>query len=127
MAGSEAFERGIARRKAMYGPDGTKGVENADPDWNKDFEETIVTEHCFGTIWDRDGLTQRERSLLTCAILVALNRGPQLRGHVGGALANGVTKAELKEMLMHASLYAGIPAAVEGFRIAGEVLAEQGE
>jgi len=57
-------------------------------------------------------------------MLVALNRGPQLRGHVAGAVANGVTKEELREMLLHASLYAGIPAAVEGFRIAAEVLAE---
>ena len=123
MTQSEAFERGIARRKAMYGPAGTKGVENAD-DFNREFEEIVVTEHCFGTIWERGGLTQRERSLLTCAMLVALNRGPQLRGHVAGAVANGVTKDELREMLLHASLYAGIPAAVEGFRIASEVLAE---
>jgi 4-carboxymuconolactone decarboxylase len=123
MTQSEAFERGIARRKAMYGPAGTKGVENAD-DFNREFEEIVVTEHCFGTIWERRGLTQRDRSLLTCAMLVALNRGPQLRGHVAGAIANGVTKEELRELLMQASLYAGIPAAVEGFRIASEVLAE---
>jgi 4-carboxymuconolactone decarboxylase len=124
MTQNDVFERGVARRKAMFGPNGTAPLDNAD-DFNRDFEVT-VTEHCFGDIWDRDGLTQRERSLLTCAMLVALNRGPQLRGHVVGALANGVTKEELREMLMHASLYAGIPAAVEGFRIASEVFAEQG-
>jgi 4-carboxymuconolactone decarboxylase len=123
MTQSDVFERGVARRKAMFGPNGTAPLENAD-DFNHDFE-VAVTEHCFGDIWDREGLTQRERSLLTCAMLVALNRGPQLRGHVVGALANGVTKEELREMLMHASLYAGIPAAVEGFRIASEVFAEQ--
>ena len=126
MTQSEAFERGIARRKAMYGPAGTTGVENAD-DFNREFEEIVVTEHCFGTIWEREGLTQRERSLLTCAMLVSLNRGPQLRGHVVGAISNGVTKDEFREMLIHASLYAGIPAAVEGFRIAAEVFAEQGQ
>ena len=60
-------------------------------------------------------------------MLVSLNRGPQLRGHVVGAISNGVTKDEFREMLIHASLYAGIPAAVEGFRIAAEVFAEQGQ
>ena len=122
MTDSDVFERGVARRQKMFGPNGTKPLENAD-DFNRDFEE-LVTSHCFGDVWDREGLTQRERSLLTCAMLVALNRGPQLRGHVAGAVANGVTKEELREMLLHASLYAGIPAAVEGFRIAAEVLAE---
>jgi 4-carboxymuconolactone decarboxylase len=126
MTQSEQFERGLARRQAMFGPNGTKAVEGAD-DFTRDFEETVVTEHCFGDIWDREGLTQRERSLLTCAMLIALNRGPQLRGHVAGAIANGVTKDEFRELLLHASLYAGIPAAVEGFRIAGEVFAEQGQ
>ena len=126
MTQSDVFERGVARRKEMFGPHGTAPMENAD-DFTKYFEEVVVTEHCFGEIWDRDGLTQRERSLLTCAMLVALNRGPQLRGHVTGAIANGVTKEELRELLLQASLYAGIPAAVEGFRIASEVFAEQGQ
>jgi 4-carboxymuconolactone decarboxylase len=125
MTHSDEFQRGLARRQAMFGPNGTKPLESAD-DFTRDFEEVVVTEHCFGEIWDREGLTQRERSLLTCAMLVALNRGPQLRGHVAGAIANGVTKDEFREMLLHASLYAGIPAAVEGFRIAGEVFAEAG-
>jgi 4-carboxymuconolactone decarboxylase len=124
MTQSDVFERGVARRKEMFGPRGTAPMENAD-DFTKYFEEVVVTEHCFGEIWDREGLTQRERSLLTCAMLVALNRGPQLRGHVAGALANGVTREELRELLLQASLYAGIPAAVEGFRIASEVFAEQ--
>jgi 4-carboxymuconolactone decarboxylase len=126
MTRSEAFERGVARRKAMFGPNGTKPMEDADA-FTRDFEEVVVTGHCFGEIWDREGLTQRERSLLTCAMLVALNRGPQLRGHVVGAISNGVTKDEFREMLLHASLYAGIPAAVEGFRIASEVFAEEGQ
>ena len=126
MTQSEVFERGLARREAMFGPNGAKPVANAD-DFTRDFEEIVVTQHCFGEIWDREGLTQRERSLLTCAMLVALNRGPQLRGHVVGAISNGVTKDEFREMLLHASLYAGIPAAVEGFRIASEVFAEAGQ
>lgn len=125
MTRSDVFERGLARREQMFGPHGKDPVEKAD-DFTRDFEELVVTEHCFGEIWERDGLTQRERSLLTCAMLIALNRGPQLRGHVAGAIANGVTKEEFRELLLHASLYAGIPAAVEGFRIAGEVFAESG-
>jgi 4-carboxymuconolactone decarboxylase len=123
MAQSDVFDRGLARRERMFGPHGKDPVEKAD-DFTRDFEELVVTEHCFGEIWEREGLTQRERSLLTCAMLIALNRGPQLRGHVAGAIANGVTKEEFRELLLHASLYAGIPAAVEGFRIAGEVFAE---
>ncbi len=125
MTRSDVFDRGLARRKAMFGPNGAKPVENAD-DFTRDFEE-IVTEHCFGDVWEREGLTQRERSLLTCSMLLALNRGPQLRGHVVGAISNGVTKEEFRELLIHASLYAGIPAAVEGFRIVSEVFAEQGK
>jgi 4-carboxymuconolactone decarboxylase len=125
MTRSDVFERGLARREQMFGPHGKDPVEKAD-DFTRDFEELVVTQHCFGEIWERDGLTQRERSLLTCAMLIALNRGPQLRGHVAGAIANGVTKEEFRELLLHASLYAGIPAAVEGFRIAGEVFAESG-
>jgi 4-carboxymuconolactone decarboxylase len=125
MTRSDVFERGLARREQMFGPHGKDPVEKAD-DFTRDFEELVVTEHCFGEIWERVGLTQRERSLLTCAMLIALNRGPQLRGHVAGAIANGVTKEEFRELLLHASLYAGIPAAVEGFRIAGEVFAESG-
>jgi 4-carboxymuconolactone decarboxylase len=123
MTQSDVFERGLERRERMFGPRGRAPVENAD-DFTRDFEELVVTQHCFGEIWDREGLTQRERSLLTCAMLIALNRGPQLRGHVAGAIANGVTQDEFRELLLHASLYAGIPAAVEGFRIAGEVFAE---
>jgi 4-carboxymuconolactone decarboxylase len=123
---SELFERGLDRRKAMFGAHGADPVANAD-DFHRYFEETVVTERCFGDIWDREGLTQRERSLLTCAMLIALNRGPQLRGHIVGAIANGVTKDEIREVLLHASLYAGIPAAVEGFRIATEVFAEAGQ
>ena len=123
MTQSDVFERGLARRERMFGPKGRAPVENAD-DFSRDFEELVVTEHCFGEIWERTGLTQRERSLLTCAMLLALNRGPQLRNHVAGAISNGVTKEEFRELLLHASLYAGIPAAVEGFRIAGEVFAE---
>jgi 4-carboxymuconolactone decarboxylase len=125
MTRSDVFERGLARREQMFGPHGKDPVEKAD-DFTRDFEELVVTQHCFGEIWERDGLTQRERSLLTCAMLIALNRGPQLRGHVAGAIANGVTKEEFRELLLHASLYAGIPAAVEGFRIAREVFAESG-
>jgi 4-carboxymuconolactone decarboxylase len=126
MTASDVFDRGAARRTRMFGSRGLAPLETAD-DFTRPFEELVVTHHCFGEIWDRDGLTQRERSLLTCAMLVALNRGPQLRIHVAGAIANGVTKEELREMLLHASLYAGLPAALEGFRIAGEVFAEAGQ
>ena len=120
----EVFDRGLALRERMFGAQGTADVEAAD-DFTAKFQE-VVTRECFGDIWSRDGLTPRERSMLTVAMLVALNRTPQLRAHLAGALANGVTKEEIREVLLHAMLYAGIPAALEGFRTAAAVLEEAG-
>jgi 4-carboxymuconolactone decarboxylase len=120
----EEFERGLALRAKMFGPGGTAEVESAD-DFTEKFQE-VVTKHCFGDIWSRDGLTERERSMLTCAMLIALGKLPQLRGHLHGAIANGVTKDEIREILLHSMLYAGIPAALDGFRTASEVMQEAG-
>ena len=120
----EVFDRGLALRERMFGAQGIADVEAAD-DFTEKFQE-VVTRECFGDIWSRDGLTPRERSMLTVAMLVALNRTPQLRAHLAGALANGVTKEEIREVLLHAMLYAGIPAALEGFRTATAVLEEAG-
>ena len=121
----DVFDRGLALRERMFGAQGTADVEAAD-DFTEKFQE-VVTRECFGDIWSRDGLTPRERSMLTVAMLVALNRTPQLRAHLAGALANGVTKEEIREILLHAMLYAGIPAALEGFRTAAAVLEEAGQ
>ena len=81
-------------------------------------------EVCFGRTWARPGLDRKMRSILNVTMLVALNRPNQLRSHVEGAIKNGVTVDELQEIILHAAVYAGLPAAVDGFRIAEEVLRE---
>jgi 4-carboxymuconolactone decarboxylase len=81
-------------------------------------------EVCFGRTWSRPGLSRKMRSILNVTMLVALNRPNQLRSHVEGAYKNGVSVEELQEIILHCAVYAGLPAAVDGFRIAEEVLRE---
>ena len=83
-------------------------------------------EVCFGTVWSRPGIDRKQRSILNIAMLVALNRPNQLRSHVEGAINNGTSMEELREIILHCAVYAGLPAAVEGFRVAEEVLRAKG-
>ena len=83
-------------------------------------------EVCFGTVWSRPGIDRKMRSVLNIAMLVALNRPNQLRSHVEGAINNGATMEELREIILHCAVYAGLPAAVEGFKVAEEVLRRKG-
>jgi 4-carboxymuconolactone decarboxylase len=119
------FEQGKAIRQDMWGTDGLAPLERA-TDFNRDFEE-LVTRYCFGEVWGREELSRAQRSMLTLGLLVALGKPNQLRVHVKGAIANGVTKEQIREVLMHSAIYCGIPAAVEGFRNAAEALDELGE
>jgi 4-carboxymuconolactone decarboxylase len=93
--------------------------------FNKDVRR-LSEEYCFGEIWARPGLEQKTRSMLCISMLVALNRGAELRLHVNGAINNGCTIEEVKEVLLQAVIYCGLPAGVEGFRIAEETLRERG-
>jgi 4-carboxymuconolactone decarboxylase len=117
----EAFEAGMAVRRDMFGPGGAEGRLAAATDFNRPFEE-LVTRYCFGDAWTRPGLDRKTRSLLTLAILMAISKPNQLKVHVRGALTNGATKEEIREVLLHTSVYAGIPAGVEAFTAAAEVL-----
>jgi 4-carboxymuconolactone decarboxylase len=109
----------------MFGKAGADdALDNASP-FRRRFEE-IVSDSCFGDAWNQAPLDHKTRSMLTIAILATLGRSPQLRYHVQGALANGVTTEEIRETLMQVWLYAGIPAAAEGFNVAGAVLKEAG-
>jgi 4-carboxymuconolactone decarboxylase len=118
-------EAGLALRRKMFGKAGAEdALANASP-FRRRFEE-IVTEQCFGEAWNAGVLDHKARSMLTIAILATLGRSPQLRYHVQGAIANGVSKDEIRETLMQVWLYAGIPAAAEGFNVAGAVLKEAG-
>ena len=123
----DRYETGIAIREAMFGPQHAQAKIDAATDFTRDFE-VLVTNYCFGEVWGRDGedgrpgLDRKTRSMLTLAMLVALGKPIEIRVHTQGAIANGVSKDEIREILLHAAVYAGIPAAVDGFRNATEVL-----
>lgn len=121
----ETFERGLALRRHMFGPEGPdKQIESA-TDFTRPLQE-IVTNYCFGDVWQRPVLDHKTRSMLTLAMLVAMGRSQEVKVHTRGAIANGVTKEEIRELMVHAIVYCGIPLAVDGFRSATEVLKELG-
>ena len=125
MAEDELYEKGIAIREEMLGPEHGRAKVESQPHFTRDFEE-LVTRYCFGSVWGREGISRGTRSMLTIAMLVAQGRAQELRWHAQGAITNGVSADELREVLMHAAIYCGIPAAVDGFRNASAVLAELG-
>jgi 4-carboxymuconolactone decarboxylase len=88
--------------------------------------QDLVTTYCWGDVWNRPGLDRRTRSLLNLAMLTALNRPHELKAHVMGALRNGVTKDEIREVFMHTAIYCGVPAAIDSFRSAREVFKDMG-
>jgi 4-carboxymuconolactone decarboxylase len=119
----ELFDRGLAIRKSVIGAEFVdKALATAD-DFNRPLQE-LVTEYCWGAVWGRDGLSKKTRSLLNIAMLGTLNRPHELKVHVKGAIRNGATKEEIRETLLQVAIYAGVPAAVDSFRLAKEALAE---
>ena len=119
----ELFETGLRIRKEVLGEEYVeRSLANAD-DFSKDFQR-LVTEYCWGAGWGRSALSKRDRSLLNLVMIGSLNRMHEFRLHLRGAITNGVTKAEIQDALIQLAIYAGIPAGVEGFRIAREVFAE---
>ncbi len=120
---SEKFDKGLALRREVLGEDYVaRAMANAD-EFSQPLQE-LVTEFAWGTVWQREGLPRRDRSLMTVVMLVALNRPHELRLHLRGALNNGLSREELREALLHAAVYCGMPAAVDAFRAAREVFAE---
>jgi 4-carboxymuconolactone decarboxylase len=123
--GDPMLERGVAIKTEMFGADhGQVKIDNAS-DFTRDFE-VLVAKYCFGEAWGREGLTRDVRSMLTIAMLIALGKSQEVRVHVAGAIANGVTKDQIREVIIHASIYCGIPAGVDAFRNASAVLDELG-
>ena len=117
------FEEGLEVRKAVLGPEYVEtSMKNAD-DFNRPLQE-LVTEYCWGAIWTREGLPRQTRSLLNIAMLSILNRPHELELHLRGALRNGCTKDEIREVLLQVAVYAGVPAGVDAFRTARKVFAE---
>lgn len=120
----DAFERGRRLREEIFGPAGMKSLENAD-DFQMPLQE-MVTKLCFGEVWSRPELSLKIRSMLTIAILAGQSRPDQLQNHVKGAIKNGVTKEEIREILLHSMLYVGLPAASDSWRQATAALKEIG-
>lgn len=121
----ERYDRGLKIRKDVLGADYVDAaIQHAD-DFNRDLQG-LVTEYAWGEIWSRPGLARRDRSLLNLAMLTALNRPHELKLHIRGALANGVTKDEIKEVFLQTAIYCGVPAAVDSFRAAKDVFTEMG-
>jgi 4-carboxymuconolactone decarboxylase len=117
------FDKGMAVRREVLGDEYVDRSIAAATDFSMEMQE-FVTRYAWGEIWSRDGLTRAERSLINLALLSALNRGQELKAHVRGAINNGVTRDQIKEVLLQVAIYCGAPAALEAFRLAGEVLAE---
>lgn len=119
----ELFERGADIREEMLGSaHGRAKLANV-TDFTREFED-LVTRYCFAEVWGREGFPRAQRSLITIAMLVAMGRANELRTHVQGAIKNGATADDIKEVLLTCMIYCGVPAALEGFRNASEVLAE---
>jgi 4-carboxymuconolactone decarboxylase len=119
------FDKGLKVRKEVLGAEYVEAALSSADDFNRPFQE-LVTEYAWGAVWGREGLPRKTRSMLNLAMLTALNRPQELKLHVRAAIRNGCTKEEIREILMHAAIYAGVPAAVDAFRIAREVISESG-
>lgn len=118
------FAAGLEKRKEVAGPAFVEqALKNGSSSFSRPMQE-LVTEACWGSIWTRPGLELKQRSLLNCAMLCALNRAPELAVHVRGAVRNGATEVEIRETLLQATIYCGMPAGVEGFKVAEKVINE---
>lgn len=124
-AASEKFEAGLQTRKEVLGAAYVeKAVANANSfNWPM---QQLVTEYCWDEIWNRPGLGRRERSILNLGMLSALGRNHELKLHVRGALNNGVTKDEIREIMLQIAIYCGVPAGIDSFRTTQEVFDEMG-
>jgi 4-carboxymuconolactone decarboxylase len=118
---TDAFDTGLRLRREMFGTGGADQALAQASDFSRPLQE-IVTRFCFGEVWQRPGLDRRTRSMLTVAMLIAAGRMAQLPAHARGAIANGVSREELREVILHALLYCGIPAAVEATAVCERAL-----
>ncbi|HET7629585.1 MAG TPA: carboxymuconolactone decarboxylase family protein [Bacillales bacterium] len=120
------FDEGLEVRRSVLGSEYVdKALKNVDA-FNEPIQK-LVTEYCWGEVWTRPGLTRKQRSLINLSMITALNRPHELRTHVKGALNNGCTPEEIQEVFMQCAIYCGVPAALDSFRIATEVLKESQE
>ena len=117
------YEKGLKIRTQVLGEAYVqRSMENAD-DFTRPLQE-MVTEYCWGHVWGREGLSLKERSMINLAMISALNRPHELKLHVRGALRNGLSREQIREILLQVGIYCGVPAAVDSFRLAREAFAE---
>jgi 4-carboxymuconolactone decarboxylase len=116
-------DKGLEVRKAVLGEAYVNNALKNVDDFNRPFQE-MLNEYCWGTVWGREELPRKTRSMLNIAMIAILNRQHEFRVHLKGALTNGVSRDEIREILMQVAIYGGMPAAVDSFRIAREVFAE---
>jgi 4-carboxymuconolactone decarboxylase len=120
---SERYEQGMQVRREVLGADYVDRAMAQADDFSRPIQE-LVTEYCWGAVWARPGLDRRTRSLLNIAMLSALNRPHELRVHLAAARTNGATTEEIREVLLQVAIYCGVPAGVDAFRVAREVLGD---
>jgi 4-carboxymuconolactone decarboxylase len=117
----EQYDKGLATRKQVMGEDFVANAFGNATDFTRPMQH-YITRNAWGDVWQREGLDRKTRSLITVAMLTALGKQHELKGHVRGALNNGATVTEIQEVLLHASIYCGVPTAVEAFRSAADVI-----
>ena len=122
----DRLKEGMQLRREILGDRHVDRAQQSSDAFTADFQD-LLTRYAWGEVWGRPGVTRSTRSLVTIAILVALNRPDELRMHLRAALQNGVSSEEIKEVLLHCALYCGLPAANSAFHIAQEVCREAGE
>lgn len=120
---SKRHKRGMKMRRAVLGDAYVDRAESAKNSFNEPFQE-LITRYAWGEIWTRPGLPRKTRSVITIGMMVALNRPDELRLHLRAAANNGVSRKEIQEVLLHAAIYCGVPAANSAFHIADEVFRE---
>ena len=119
----ERYDKGMEVRRAVLGDAHVDGSLSRRTPFNDEFQD-LITRYAWGEVWTRPGLPRHTRSLLTLALMIALNRGDEFRMHVRAAFNNGVTRDEIKEVILQCAIYAGVPAANSAFHMAEEVFAQ---
>ena len=122
----DRHKEGLKVRRAVLGETYVERAQAAENEFNSAFQD-LITRYAWGEIWTRPGLPRKTRSLITIAMMVALNRGEELKMHIRAALQNGVTREELREVLLLTAIYCGVPAANAAFHLAEQVLSETEE
>ena len=117
------FDKGMEVRTAVLGEQYVQAATRNADEFSQPLQD-LLTEYCWGAVWGRDGLPLKTRSMLNLAMISVLNRPTELRTHLRGAVNNGVTRDEIREIFLQVAVYAGMPAAVDSFRAARDVFAE---